>query len=64
MDESDKQRFERLYELHFKRVAAYLLARSGPDLAADALSRTFEVAWRRIGSPAGTFALVSARWNR
>jgi RNA polymerase sigma-70 factor (ECF subfamily) len=41
-------RFERLYEHHFRRVAAYLLARSSPDLAQDALARTFEVAWRRM----------------
>ncbi|HYM55590.1 MAG TPA: RNA polymerase sigma factor [Solirubrobacteraceae bacterium] len=43
-----EQRFERLYEEHFDRVAAYLLARSDPDTAADALARTFEVVWRRI----------------
>jgi len=41
-------RFERLYEDHFERVAAYLLARVDRDAAADALAATFEVAWRRI----------------
>jgi RNA polymerase sigma-70 factor (ECF subfamily) len=44
----DAMRFERLYEEHFERVAAYLLARVDRDAAADALAATFEVAWRRI----------------
>jgi RNA polymerase sigma-70 factor (ECF subfamily) len=44
----DIERFERLYEQHFDRVAAYLLARVDRDAAADALAGTFEVAWRRI----------------
>ncbi len=44
----DRERFENIYRDNFDRVAAYLLARADRDLAADALSRTFEVAWRRI----------------
>jgi RNA polymerase sigma-70 factor (ECF subfamily) len=44
----DRERFEKIYKEDFDRVAAYLLARADRDLAADALSRTFEVAWRRI----------------
>lgn len=44
----DRERFEDIYREHFDRVASYLLARADRDLAADALSRTFEVAWRRI----------------
>jgi RNA polymerase sigma-70 factor, ECF subfamily len=44
----DRERFEDIYREHFDRVAAYLLARADRDLAADALSKTFEVAWRRI----------------
>jgi len=40
--------FERLYVESFDRVGAYLLARADAGLAADALSRTFEIAWRRI----------------
>jgi RNA polymerase sigma-70 factor, ECF subfamily len=44
----DRERFENIYREHFDRVAAYLLARADRDLAADALSKTFEVAWRRI----------------
>jgi RNA polymerase sigma-70 factor (ECF subfamily) len=46
--ESDEQRFERLYEQHFHRVASYLLARTNRDSAADAVARTFEIAWRRL----------------
>jgi RNA polymerase sigma-70 factor (ECF subfamily) len=46
--EADGQRFERLYEQHFERVAGYLLARTGRDSAAEALARTFEIAWRRL----------------
>lgn len=45
---SDEQRFERLYNAHHDRVAAYLLSRVGRDAAQDALARTFEVAWRRL----------------
>jgi RNA polymerase sigma-70 factor (ECF subfamily) len=45
---ADAMRFERLYDEHFDRVAAYLLARVDRDAAADALAATFEVAWRRI----------------
>jgi RNA polymerase sigma factor (sigma-70 family) len=43
-------RFRRLYEAHFDRVAGYLLARPDKDEAAEALARTFEVAWRRLGA--------------
>jgi RNA polymerase sigma-70 factor, ECF subfamily len=46
--ESDEQRFERLYNEHFTRVAAYVLARTDQDSAADALARTFEITWRRV----------------
>jgi hypothetical protein len=42
------KRFEDIYREHFDRIAAYLLARADRDLAAEALSRTFEVAWRQI----------------
>ena len=46
--ESDEQRFERLYEQHFNRVASYLLARTSRDSAAEAVARTFEITWRRL----------------
>jgi RNA polymerase sigma-70 factor (ECF subfamily) len=45
---NDRERFEELYRRNFKRVAAYLLARADRDLADDALTATFEVAWRRL----------------
>lgn len=48
MAESDEQRFERLYNEHFTRVGAYVLARTDQDSAADALARTFEITWRRV----------------
>lgn len=44
----ERKRFEDLYREQFNRIAAYLLARAERDLATEALSRTFEVAWRRI----------------
>jgi RNA polymerase sigma-70 factor (ECF subfamily) len=47
MTKHDERQFERLYEKHFERVAAYLLSRADRELAEDALARTFEIAWRR-----------------
>jgi RNA polymerase sigma-70 factor (ECF subfamily) len=49
MAERDEERFERLYRKHFDCVAAYLLSRADRGLAEEALARTFEVAWRRLG---------------
>jgi RNA polymerase sigma factor (sigma-70 family) len=46
--EPDRRRFERLYEQYFDRVAAYLVARTDRDSAAEGVARTFEIAWRRI----------------
>jgi len=46
--ESDEQPFERLYERNFEPVAAYLFARTDRDSAAEAVARTFEIAWRRL----------------
>lgn len=43
-----RQRFERLYVEHFDRVAAYVLARADREAASEAVTATFEVAWRRI----------------
>jgi DNA-directed RNA polymerase specialized sigma24 family protein len=42
------EHFERLYAQNFDRVAAYLLARTDRETAADALASTFELVWRRI----------------
>jgi RNA polymerase sigma factor (sigma-70 family) len=62
---SDTERFERIYQRHFSRVAAYLLARTDQDSAADALSRTFEIAWRRLpdvpAEPVGWLLEVARR---
>jgi hypothetical protein len=44
----ERQRFEKLYREQFGRVAAYLAARADRDLAGEAISSTFEIAWRRI----------------
>jgi hypothetical protein len=38
-------RFRRFYEACFDQVAGYLLARADKDEAAEAVARTFEVAW-------------------
>jgi len=57
----DHARFENIYRKHFDRVAAYLLARADRDLAADALSRTFEVAWRRIADVPRALTLAARR---
>lgn len=48
LDECDERRFERVYDAHHDRVAAYLLSRTDRDSAQDALARTFEIAWRRF----------------
>ena len=48
-DNSKSERFERLYAQNFDRVAAYLLARTDRETAADALASTFELVWRRLG---------------
>lgn len=44
----ERQRFEKMYREQFGRVAAYLAARADRELASEAISKTFEVAWRRI----------------
>jgi RNA polymerase sigma factor (sigma-70 family) len=43
-----RDRFERVYRDHHAAVRAYLLRRAEPELAQDALSETFLVAWRRL----------------
>lgn len=47
LDAAARLAFERLYERHFDRVAAYVLARTQRDAASDVVARTFEIAWRR-----------------
>jgi len=46
---SDEARFRDLYEAHFDAVCRYAQARADPDMAKDATSQTFLVAWRRRG---------------
>jgi RNA polymerase sigma-70 factor (ECF subfamily) len=46
--ESDEERFGRLYRDHVRAIAAYLRARTDQESAVDALARTFEIAWRRL----------------
>ncbi len=41
--------FERFYERHHRRIAAYCVRRIGRDDAADATAEVFAVAWRRSG---------------
>jgi RNA polymerase sigma-70 factor (ECF subfamily) len=41
-------RLKQLVDEHFGRVAAYLLARTNRDSAAEALARTLEVVWQRL----------------
>ncbi|HEY1834763.1 MAG TPA: sigma-70 family RNA polymerase sigma factor [Solirubrobacteraceae bacterium] len=43
----DKEAFERIHRQTFDRLAAYVLARADRDVAADAIARTYEIAWRR-----------------
>jgi RNA polymerase sigma factor (sigma-70 family) len=43
-----RDRFEAIYRAHHGAVRAYLLRRAEPELAQDALSETFLVAWRRL----------------
>jgi hypothetical protein len=45
-----RDRFEAIYRAHHGAVRAYLLRRAEPELAQDALSETFLVAWRRVPS--------------
>lgn len=48
MDDDDRQRFELLYAAHFDRVLAYALCRAGTEVAKEATSEVFLVAWRRL----------------
>jgi RNA polymerase sigma-70 factor, ECF subfamily len=46
-DIRDRERFAALYDLHFPRVWAYVVARIGRQQAEEVVSDTFAVAWRR-----------------
>lgn len=48
--EAREETFRRLYAAHFDAVLGYALRRTDrPEDAADVVSETFVVAWRRIG---------------
>jgi RNA polymerase sigma-70 factor (ECF subfamily) len=47
MDE-DRARFETLFNRHYAAVMRYTARRLGPDQAADVVSETFLIAWRRL----------------
>lgn len=44
-----QQRFTEMYQAYYPRVYAYLVSRAGRQLADEAASQTFLVAWRRFG---------------
>jgi RNA polymerase sigma factor (sigma-70 family) len=49
MSEADEERFCTLYEMARPRIIAYALRRAAsPEEAADVVSETFEIAWRRL----------------
>lgn len=61
-----EERLERLYAEHADAVLRYLRRRVAPDVADDALSSTFVVAWRRLdhvppGDAARAWLLAVAR---
>lgn len=47
MSDDHLRRFEALFREHYDDVLAYALARSGVDVAKEAVAETFLVAWRR-----------------
>jgi RNA polymerase sigma-70 factor, ECF subfamily len=46
----DEQRFQRIYERHYRAVLAYALRRASSADAHDVVAETFLVAWRRLAS--------------
>jgi RNA polymerase sigma factor (sigma-70 family) len=48
VSDAQRDRFEAIYRAHHGAVRRYLLRRAEPELAQDALSETFLVAWRRL----------------
>lgn len=59
MDDDQERRFRQIYEAYYGAVSAYARRRlPDGDLAQDAVSETFLVAWRRLGDvPAGSDTL-------
>jgi RNA polymerase sigma factor (sigma-70 family) len=48
--DSDRARFEAIFEQHYAAVMRYAVRRVGLDAAAEVASETFLVAWRRLTS--------------
>jgi RNA polymerase sigma-70 factor (ECF subfamily) len=56
--DSDRARFEAIFEQHYAALMRYAVRRVGPDAAAEVVSETFLVAWRRLD----TVPLQSLPW--
>ena len=55
VERTREDRFEELFREHYRAVRGYALRRASGDLAQDAVSETFLVAWRRLDDvPADT----------
>jgi RNA polymerase sigma factor (sigma-70 family) len=48
-----RERFEQVFDAHFRAVSAYALRRASPAEAEDAVAETFLVAWRRLDDMPG-----------
>ena len=48
VERTREDRFEELFREHYRAVRGYALRRAPGDLAQDAVSETFLVAWRRL----------------
>ena len=48
VERTREARFEELFREHYRAVRGYALRRAPGDLAQDAVSETFLVAWRRL----------------
>ena len=48
LERTREDRFEELFREHYGAVRGYALRRAPADLAQDAVSETFLVAWRRL----------------
>lgn len=47
-DGARRERFEQVFDAHYRAVSAYALRRASPAEAEDAVAETFLVAWRRL----------------
>lgn len=51
--ETRRERFEQVFEAHFRAVSAYALRRATRAEAEDVVAETFLVAWRRLDEVPG-----------